>query len=245
MKISFSKSFSHEFRRDAIAMAKVLAPPLFVACVGVWFHDFVVHAILANVYINIGIMFTAGYGVVLILMRLLAAQSDFLIIERFGREALNGVPMDELLEEPWLRRKYVRHYLAHIAQTGGTISSQLDQNAIENELHALNGEYESRLELPQFLVGLMIALGLLGTFIGLLTTLTGVAGMLDELGGSGDIQSQFVKLVVDLRQALGRHGHRVLGLDVRSHLQPDAVNHDDEPAPLHQPRHGARSQCHA
>lgn len=66
MKILFPQTFSHEFRRDAAAMAKILAPPLFVAVMGVVFRDFVLKAILANIYINIGIMCTAAYGVALI-----------------------------------------------------------------------------------------------------------------------------------------------------------------------------------
>ncbi|MDD4616452.1 MAG: MotA/TolQ/ExbB proton channel family protein [Alphaproteobacteria bacterium] len=115
--------------------------------------------------------------------------------------------MPTLLEQPWLKRRYVRHYLGHIAQTGGTLSSALQQNAIENELRELSNEYEHKLELPQFISGFMIAMGLLGTFIGLLETLTGISGMLDGFGAKGaNMEEQFMKLVVELKKPLAGMG---------------------------------------
>ena len=192
-------------RRDAIALLKMLLPLIGLIGIGLYFHDFVVHAVEANLAINLGIIIAAAYGVVLILIRLVSAMLDFRVIERFGYEAGQGIYMKTLLEQPWLKKRYVRHYLSHIADTGGTLSSELSQNAIENELHALQGEFDSKLELPQFLVGFMIAMGLLGTFIGLLETLTGISGMLDGMGG-GDVEGQFMKLVVELRKPLAGMG---------------------------------------
>ena len=200
-------TLSHQNRRDGIVLAKMLAPVLFLVCIGSYFHTFVVNAVEANLAINMGIIGTASYGVVLIVIRLLSAMVDFRVIERFGHEAGQGIYMKTLLEEPWVKRRYVRHYLSHIANTGGTLSSQMDQTAIESELHALQGEFDSKLEFPQFLVGFMIAMGLLGTFIGLLETLTGISGMLDGMGGSGsDMSQQFMKLVVELRKPLAGMG---------------------------------------
>ena len=186
---------------------KMMGPVVFLLIVGAYFHTFVANAVEANLAINLGIILAATYGVLLILVRLFSAMGDFRVIERFGYEASQGVYMKTLLEEPWLKKRYVRHYLSHIAHTGGTLSSQMDQSAIENELHALQSEFDSKLELPQFLVGFMIAMGLLGTFIGLLETLTGISGMLDGMGGnSADMSAQFMKLVVELRKPLAGMG---------------------------------------
>lgn len=198
---------SHENKRDGVAFLKMLSPIFFILFVTWHFHKFVIEAIEANIAINSGIILASLYGVVLILIRLRSAQNDFRVIERFGKEAREGRPMVELLEEPWLKSIYVHNYLEHIANTGGTLASQIDQNAIENELHALQDEYNNRMELPQFLVGFMIAMGLLGTFIGLLETLTGISGMLDGMGAPGtDVQQQFGKLVVELRKPLAGMG---------------------------------------
>ena len=205
-KLPIWSKLSRETRRDTIVMIKLLMPVLAILGVVIWFHEFVVHAILVNVAINGLIIAAASYGVTLIVIRLVSASIDFRVIERFGHEAAAGAEMHKLLEEPWLKRRYVRHYLGHIAETGGTLHSQLDQNAIESELHALHTEYETKMEMPQFLVGFMIAMGLLGTFIGLLETLTGIAGMLDSLGGGGDIASQFTALVGELKKPLAGMG---------------------------------------
>lgn len=200
-------NLTHENKRDGIVMLKIMTPLLLVLFAAFHFREFVIHAIKAGFIINMGIIVVAFYGMVLILMRLHSAQRDFRVIERFGREANRGAEMKDLLNEPWLKSVYVRHYLAHIANTGGTLHSQIDQNAIENELHALQAEYNSRLELPQFISGFMIALGLLGTFVGLLETLTGISGMLDGMGAPGqDVQKQFGELVVKLRNPLAGMG---------------------------------------
>lgn len=193
-------------RRDVLATLKMLLPILLLGFVGTFFHTFVMHAVEANPIINTGMIAISLYGSGLIFARLVSLQRDFRTVERFGFEAGQGTYMEQLLEQPWMKGRYVTHYLRHIAQTGGTVHSQLDQNAMESELHALSTEYESRMELPQFLVGFMIAMGLLGTFIGLLETLTGIAGMLDGMGSGGDIDKQFTALVAELRKPLAGMG---------------------------------------
>lgn len=206
-KNSVAPNFTFFNKRDLVALSNMLTPVLFLSIVGLHFHEFVWHAIAANLYINTGIILAASFGVYLILGRFTSAQTDFRIIERFGYEAAQGMHMDELLKASWLGGRYVRHYLTRIAKTGGTLATQLEHSAIESELHALQVDYESRLELPQFLVGFMIAMGLLGTFIGLLETLTGISGMLDNMGGDGaDIQKQFMQLVSELRKPLAGMG---------------------------------------
>jgi len=199
-------NFKFSNKRDLSTIVSVTLPLLFVLSVSIHFHDFVWHAIVSNMAINLGIICAAIFGVVLILMRLFFVQQDFRIIERFGYEASQGADMRALLDEAWLQNRYVRHYLIHIANTGGTLSTHMERTSIESELHALQADYDSRLELPQFVVGFMIAMGLLGTFIGLLETLTGISGMLDGMGGSEDVQRQFMKLVVELRKPLAGMG---------------------------------------
>ena len=205
MKLPFN--FSHENKRDAVAYFKILSPALFMVIVTIYYREFVLHAIHAGFVINMGIILVSLYGIVLIMMRMRNAQIDFRVIERFGREVNRGAKMKDLLEEPWMSGVYVRHYLAHIANTGGTLHSQIDQNAIENELHALQSEYNNRLEFPQFIAGFMVAMGLLGTFIGLLETLTGISSMLDGMGAPGvDVEKQFGELVTKLRHPLAGMG---------------------------------------
>lgn len=194
--------------RDIVSTIKVMSPLVVLLGLGLVFNEFVMEAMEKDLAIAGTILGVAGYGSILILLRLRSAQIDFRTIERFGQEARDGVPMKQILEEPWIRYRYVRHYLKHIALTDGNLSSQLDQNAIESELHALQEDYNSKLEFPQFLVGFMIALGLLGTFIGLLATLTGISGMLGSMGASDGLSpdQQFKELIVELRKPLAGMG---------------------------------------
>ena len=200
------KSFRGFSKRDFFTLLGVIAPLIFVAIVATMFKDFVINAIEANVTINLGIILAGMFGVFLIVERLLDAQKDYRTIYRFGKEVREGANMSELLDAPWLRKQYVRQYLSHIAATRGSLQTQLEHSSIQSELTVLMEDYDSRMELPQFLVGFMIAMGLLGTFIGLLETLTGISGMLNGLGGQGDVQAQFMKLVVELRKPLAGMG---------------------------------------
>ncbi|HLO76575.1 MAG TPA: hypothetical protein VK196_08980 [Magnetospirillum sp.] len=195
-------------RFQALVLLQAVLPVLVVVAAGVSFREFVWMAIGGNPVLNLGILTVGVIGTVLILTRLVEAQREHLTLLRFGREAKDGTPMRDLLEGKWLAKRMVRRYLDHIAQTNGKLSSQLDQDAIENELHAISTDFDSKLELPNYLVGFMIAMGLLGTFIGLLETLTGISGMLDGMANAqgGAVEEEFLKLVGELRKPLAGMG---------------------------------------
>lgn len=193
-------------RYDFPILMKMLLPAVFVTITAFTFNEFVMNSVRANTVLNFGIVLAASYGFTLIYLRLLGLQCDMRALIRFNHEVRAGKNMKELLAHKWIQNSAIRHYIEPIAQTEGKLSSQLDQNAIKHELEALSDEYDSKIELPQFLVGFMIALGLLGTFIGLLTTLTGISGMLEGMGGHGDIEKEFAKLVSELRQPLAGMG---------------------------------------
>lgn len=192
---------------DVVSFLQCIAPLVALCIVGVAFQDFVLNAIRGNPILNSIIIGIAFSGAMLMLFRLVGAQRERCALRRFLREATNGGDMKVLIEESWVTRRMVHRYLSPIAETGGKLSSALDQEAIEGELRALAAEFDSRLELPNFLVGFMVAMGLLGTFIGLLETLTGIAGMLDGMSGSGgNLEDEFVKLVGELRKPLAGMG---------------------------------------
>ncbi len=192
---------------DVLALFQGILPLALMISVGWIFQDFVITAIDGNRILNIGIICVAAAGALLMLFRLIQAQRERCALRRFQKLAAQGGNMKDILEESWLARRLIHRYLAPIADTGGKLSSALDQDAIEAELKALSSEFESRLELPQFLVGFMVAMGLLGTFIGLLHTLTGIAGMLDGMaGGGGNLEEEFVNLVGELRKPLAGMG---------------------------------------
>lgn len=187
-------------------------PLLMVYVAGVAFFPFVWGAIKGNVVLNVMIIGVANFGAGLILFRLAQSMIEHVTLKRFWDEAVRlrdeGEDMAKILDEEWVQGRMVFHYLDQIAATGGRLASRLDQTAIEDEHKSLAAEFNSRLELPNFLVGFMVALGLLGTFIGLLETLTGISTMLDGMAGgsAGPIEEEFTKLVGELRHPLAGMG---------------------------------------
>lgn len=201
-------SILRDYRLQILVTTQAVLPGLVVIAAGLAFHEFVWMAILGNPVLNTGILAVMVVGAALIMARLIEAQREHLVLLRYAREVRGGSAMQDVMAEPWLGNRMMRRFLDHITQTNGKLSSQLDQDAIEAELHAINSEFESKLELPNYLVGFMIAMGLLGTFIGLLETLTGISGMLDGMSGAqgGAVEEEFMKLVSELRKPLAGMG---------------------------------------
>ena len=85
---------------------------------------------------------------------------------------------------------------------------------MEPELKDLEAFFEKRQELSQFIVGLMVGLGLLGTFIGLLETLINTSALIatiaNSVGGSSasssGMESEFARIVGGLQKPLESMG---------------------------------------
>jgi len=72
----------------------------------------------------------------------------------------------------------IAYVLRMVAASVGRSISHQEQIALENELHNAGTRLNSRNALPQFLGGLLVGMGLLGTFIGLLATLDDIAALI-------------------------------------------------------------------
>ena len=78
------------------------------------------------------------------------------------------------------------------SSTGRSISHQ-EQVAIEHELTNARARLNRRNALPQYLTGLLVGMGLLGTFIGLLATLTDIGAL---IGSFADLDMKTVSPIV-------------------------------------------------
>lgn len=195
--------------RYLVFMAQALSPLILVLLTALTHLDFVLMAIAGNTFLNACILVVGGLGSTLMILRIVDLNRERRVLYRFREEVTAGADMKALLEAPWMTERAMHRYLDNIAQTGGELSSALDQQAIETELHDLQGEFDSKMEFPGFLVGFMIAMGLLGTFIGLLETLTGISSMLDGMVNSpanDSVEAEFLKLVGQLRKPLAGMG---------------------------------------
>ena len=83
--------------------------------------------------------------------------------------------------------------LQMIAASAGRSISHQEQVAIEHELTNARDRLNRRNSLPQYLTGLLVGMGLLGTFIGLLATLTDIGAL---IGSFADLDMKTVSPIV-------------------------------------------------
>jgi len=83
---------------------------------------------------------------------------------------------------------------------------QLSATATRAVLDGISSRLEESRDLSRYLVGLLIFLGLLGTFWGLLETVSAVSGVIAGLSGSTDVSSLFNDLQAGLRAPLSGMG---------------------------------------
>ena len=102
----------------------------------------------------------------------------------------------------------LRDRTGHLSLATGAMRSLLDSVA---------SRLDEQRETTRYLVGLLVFLGLLGTFWGLLQTVTSVGTTISALDtNGGESVMLFDQLKEGLAGAAERHGHRLLLLDVRA-----------------------------
>ncbi len=74
----------------------------------------------------------------------------------------------------------ISYVLQMVTASAGRSISHQEQAAIEHELNNARGRLNRRNALPQYLTGLLVGMGLLGTFIGLLSTLTDISTLISS-----------------------------------------------------------------
>ena len=192
-----------------------LAPLAATVGAGVLFSDFVIHAIKTNIALNGKIIVTMAIGAALMYFRMWQMWREDKALQQFAKAVAAARSSEQseaahtlktLLESKGFVKTDVRKVLEPAVQTGGRITSRVEQAAIEHEMHSMKEVMESRWELPNFLVGFMVALGLLGTFIGLLETLVGTSALIGNFGAQGNMDEAISKLVSGLREPLAGMG---------------------------------------
>jgi hypothetical protein len=185
--------------------------PLLVVCgsAGALWH-FVSFAFLSNPILN---------GMILLVM-LWGAVTMVGHVQRVYREdRVFFAGLDWLRKGVWSNEPdprlgpdaYVMGMLTRLEKLGLGHAVYVQSATMEPELEALEHFYEQKQELSQFLVGLMVGLGLLGTFIGLLETLVATSELIGTIansvgGAGGGIESEFARIVGGLQKPLSAMG---------------------------------------
>jgi len=184
-------------------------PTLILLLGATMFSGFVLHAIHINPVLNLFIIGVAVFSIGLIFYDIYKVNWEYNKLQQFYARAEAGEAMEDLVKDPTFTDTEIAKVLVSVANTKGRLTSRIEQETIERSLHELQTHLETRMELPQYLTGFMIALGLLGTFIGLLETLVSTAELIDGFGKASqgaDMDASFIHLVADLQKPLASMG---------------------------------------
>lgn len=184
----------------------VLSPFVLIIIAGLCFHEFVLHAILNNTVFNGIIIATACGGVLLMMLRLRAIHNEWSVFNDFlyGAAVMGSNATNK--RNCSVAARLLIH-LEHIRRTRQATS--LEKSLLQEELEDVHRVLDTRQEVAQYVVGLMIALGLLGTFIGLLETLLAVGqliGGFSNTGNSDDLDAELAGLIGNLQYPLTAMG---------------------------------------
>ncbi len=175
----------------AAGLAAVLSPVL-------------IRAFENNPGLNSFILFVLALGIAWNLRQVLRLSPEVTWIETFqnARARLAALPPPKLLA-PMARMFASREQLARGEQTRFTLSTTSMRTLLDGIASRLD---ESR-ELSRYMTGLMIFLGLLGTFWGLLKTIGAVSDVIGHMSiGSGDVNTMFEQLKSELSAPLAGMG---------------------------------------
>jgi hypothetical protein len=180
--------------RPGVYLARMLGFLAAVAVIASVLFPQVAQAFAANPILNIVILGVLLLGIAWNLRQVLALRREAAWVEAF-RNPLPGAPAPP---EPRL--------LAPMAQMLAARRSErlsLSATAMRSVLDGLSSRLDESRELSRYMTGLLIFLGLLGNFWGLILTIGAVANVINEMSvGTGDLNALFNQLKSGLAQPL-------------------------------------------
>lgn len=173
---------------------------LFIGCIAglaVLLQHPLISAFKNNLALNGLITAVLVFGVVLAFYNLSQLQKDVSWLDAYdaGKDHLPGVPKPNVLAP-----------LAVLLRENTAISS-LNATTTRTLLNAIEGRLESFRDVARYLIGLLIFLGLLGTFWGLTQTISAIAGVIHGMDvAGGDFAQAFKDLKSGLQSPLAGMG---------------------------------------
>jgi len=142
-------------------------------------------------------------GVVLMHQLIWSVRRQSLKADKFVRRVQQGESMRDVLKDPELGASDIGLVCDHLTHSNDGIGGN-PVEVVEAGLRSLHVTLDSRQELAQFLIGFLVALGLMGTFIGILETLVEIGNMIGGFATSDmqDIDKSFMGLISDLTKPL-------------------------------------------
>jgi hypothetical protein len=147
-----------------------------------FYYDLIAKTITANPHPQINyaifaIILLGGFLILQSVHRLMQEASALAKYSDAVRSGADATALQEMAINIDVDIAYTLRMLA--ASTGRSITHQ-EQIAIDHELEKAASRLNSRMALPQFLSGLLVGMGLLGTFVGLLATLNDISALISS-----------------------------------------------------------------
>ncbi|WP_198373533.1 flagellar motor protein MotA [Roseomonas rosulenta] len=166
---------------------------VFVAVVTIAVFDQLQHAFAANPVLNSVILAVLLFGIGWNLRQVLVLRHEVAWIEGFRSVRGADAPVQPRLLAP----------MASMLSARRSERVSLSAIALRSVMDGILSRLDETRELSRYMVGLLIFLGLLGTFWGLLLTISSVADVIGSMSvGSGDLNALFNQLKTGLARPL-------------------------------------------
>ncbi|WP_343725251.1 hypothetical protein [Herbaspirillum huttiense] len=185
-----------------------IVPLAIVGYGAVHFREFLVVAVKSNPALNLTILSAILLSAALCLWRMWAFSREAKTVNRFSREYGKARDAQAAAQSLGKNKTYMAGLLRVVGEMRGPLTSRLNQATLHQEFEELKSAYGQMMSLPQFMSGFMIALGLFGTFIGLLETLEATASFIAVVAdsSSGDADGAIVGLIKGIQGPLAGMG---------------------------------------
>jgi hypothetical protein len=172
------------YKRLRVYYLYTAMPFVLLLIAAVLYHKAIIKTIVSNPHpqINYLIFAITLVGGILILMSIKKLMHEVKQLSAFTEAKRNGADQEQLQEMALNCDADIAYVLRMVAASSGRSITHQEQIALENELHKAGSRLNVSNTLPQFLSGLLVGLGLLGTFIGLLATLDDIAILISSFG---------------------------------------------------------------
>jgi hypothetical protein len=161
-------------------------------------------AFVANIWLNGLILLILLFGVAYSFVQVLGLRGEIYWLETLRRESRGGLVFPGTLSQDTPPR-LLGPMVTMIGDRAGRLS--LSTMSMRTLLDTIHARIEESHEISRYIIGLLIFLGLLGTFWGLLDTVNAVGETIGGLsGGSGDAVALFEELKGGLQAPLSGMG---------------------------------------
>lgn len=172
------------YKRLRVYYLYTALPFIFLLIAAVVYHKAIIKTISDNPHpqVNYIIFAITLLGGILIMLNISKLMHEAKELAKFAAAKKEGKTVEELVEHALNCDADIAYVLRMMAVTTDRSITHQEQIAVETEVHKASNRINSRNAIPQFLSGLLVGMGLLGTFIGLLATLDDIAKLIASFG---------------------------------------------------------------